>query len=60
MNLIFIYQFKVFYIKKIIIQEIQKIKDMYEPIIKQHKEGIKFLKQNPFLKNLKEYKNFEN
>ena len=41
-------------------QEIQKIKDMYEPIIKQHKEGIKFLKQNPFLKNLKEYKNFEN
>ena len=41
-------------------QEIQKIKDMYEPIIKQHKEGIKFLKQNPFLKNLKEYKNYEN
>ena len=41
-------------------QEIQKIKDLYEPIIKQHKEGIKFLKQNPFLKNLKEYKNYEN
>ena len=41
-------------------QEIQKIKDHYEPIIKQHKEGIKFLKQNPFLKNIKEYKNFEN
>ena len=40
-------------------QEIQKIKDQYEPIIKQHKEGIKFLKQNPFLKNIKEYKNFE-
>ena len=41
-------------------QEIQRIKDQYEPIIKQHKEGIKFLKQNPFLKNIKEYKNFEN
>ena len=41
-------------------QDIQKIKEVYEPIIKQHKEGIKFLKQNPFLKNLKEYENFEN
>lgn len=41
-------------------QEIQKIKEQYEPIIKQHKEGIKFLKQNPFLKNIKEYKNYEN
>ena len=41
-------------------QEIQKIKEKYEPIIKQHKEGIKFLKQNPFLKNIKEYENFEN
>ena len=41
-------------------QEIQKVKEYYEPIIKQHKEGIKFLKQNPFLKNIKEYKNFEN
>ena len=41
-------------------QEIQKIKEKYEPVIKQHKEGIKFLKQNPFLKNIKEYENFEN
>ena len=41
-------------------QEIQKIKEQYEPIIKQHKEGIKLLIQNPFLKNIKEYINFEN
>ena len=41
-------------------QEIQKVREYYEPIIKQHKDGIKFLKQNPFLKNIKEYKNFEN
>ena len=40
-------------------QEIQKIREEYEPIIIQHKEGIKFLKQNPFLKNIKEYKHFE-
>ena len=40
--------------------EIQKIKEQYEPIIKQHKEGIKFLKQNPFLKNIKEYENYNN
>ena len=40
-------------------QEIQKIKDIYIPIITQHKDGIKFLKQNPFLKNIKEFKNFE-
>ena len=40
-------------------QEIQKIREEYEPIIMQHKEGIKFLKQNPFLKNIKEYKHFE-
>ena len=38
-------------------QEIQKIKEVYEPIISQHKEGIKFLKKNPFLKNIKEFKN---
>ena len=40
-------------------QEIQKIREEYEPIIIQHKEGIKFLKQNPFLKNIKEFKHFE-
>ena len=40
-------------------QEIQKIKEVYEPIISQHKEGIKFLKKNPFLKNIKEFKNYE-
>ena len=40
--------------------EIQKIKEQFEPIIKQHKEGIKFLKQNPFLKNIKEYENYNN
>ena len=40
-------------------QEIQKIKEIYEPVIMQHKDGIKFLKQNPFLKNIKEFKNFE-
>ena len=40
-------------------QEIQKIRELYEPIISQHKDGIKFLKQNPFLKNIKEFKNFE-
>jgi len=40
-------------------QEIRKIKELYEPIIIQHKDGIKFLKQNPFLKNIKEFKNFE-
>ena len=40
-------------------KEIQKIREEYEPIIMQHKEGIKFLKQNPFLKNIKEYKHFE-
>ena len=39
--------------------EIQKIKELYEPVIKQHKDGIKFLKQNPFLKNIKEFKNYE-
>ena len=40
-------------------QEIQKIREEYEPIIMQHKEGIKFLKQHPFLNNIKEFKNFE-
>ena len=40
--------------------EIQKIKEQYEPIIKQNKDGIKFLKQNPFLKNIKEYENYKN
>ena len=40
--------------------EIQKVKEHFEPIIKQHKEGIKFLKQNPFLKNIKEYENYNN
>ena len=40
--------------------EIQKVKEQFEPIIKQHKEGIKFLKQNPFLKNIKEYENYKN
>ena len=41
-------------------QEIQKVKEQYEPMIKQHKEGIRFLKQNPFLKNIKEYENYKN
>ena len=40
-------------------QEIQKVREEFEPIIMQHKDGIKFLKQNPFLKNIKEFKNFE-
>ena len=40
--------------------EIQKVREQFEPIIKQHKEGIKFLKQNPFLKNIKEYENYQN
>ena len=39
-------------------QEIQKIKDRYLPEIKDYKNTIKFLKQNPHLKNLKEYKDF--
>ena len=39
-------------------QEIQKIKDSYLPDIKDYKNTIKFLKQNPHLKNLKEYKDF--
>ena len=39
-------------------QEIQKIRDKYLPSIKDYKNSIKFLKQNPHLKNLKEYKNF--
>ena len=39
-------------------QEIQKIKDKYLPEIKDYKNTIKFLKQNPHLKNLKEYKDF--
>ena len=46
-------------IQKKMNQEIQKIREEYEPIIIQHKEGIKFLKQNPFLKNIKEFKHFE-
>ena len=40
-------------------QEIQKIKDKYLPSINDYKNSIKFLKQNPHLKNLKEYKNFD-
>ena len=40
-------------------QEIQKIKDKYLPSINDYKKSIKFLKQNPHLKNLKEYKNFD-
>ena len=39
-------------------QEIQKIKDKYLPEIKNYKNTIKFLKKNPHLKNLKEYKDF--
>jgi hypothetical protein len=39
-------------------REIQKIKDKYLPIIKKHKESIYFLKENPHLKNLKEYNEF--
>ena len=39
-------------------QEIQKIKDKFLPLINDYKNSIKFLKQNPHLKNLKEYKNF--
>ena len=39
-------------------QEIQKIKDKYLPEIKNYKNAIKFLKKNPHLKNLKEYKDF--
>ena len=39
-------------------QEIQKIKDKYLPEIKNYKNTIKFLKKNPYLKNLKEYKDF--
>ena len=39
-------------------QEIQKIKDKFLPDIKDYKNTIKFLKQNPHLKNLKEYKDF--
>ena len=39
-------------------QDIQKIKDKYLPEIKDFKNAIKFLKQNPHLKNLKEYKDF--
>ena len=39
-------------------QEIQKIKDKFLPEIKNYKNSIKFLKQNPHLKNLKEYKDF--
>ena len=40
-------------------QEIQKIKEEYEPLIKIYKDSIQFLKKNPFLKNVKEYKKFE-
>ena len=40
-------------------QEIQKIRDKYLPSINNYKNSIKFLKQNPHLKNLKEYKNFD-
>ena len=40
-------------------QEIKKIREEYETIIMQHKQGIKFLKQHPFLNNIKEFKNYE-
>ena len=40
-------------------QEIQKIRDKYLPAINDYKNSIKFLKQNQHLKNLKEYKNFD-
>ena len=36
-------------------QEIQSIKEKYMPTIEDFKITIKFLKQNPYLKNLKEY-----
>ena len=39
-------------------REIQAIKDKYLPIINKHKESISFLKENPHLKNLKEYNEF--
>ena len=39
-------------------QEIQKIRDKYLPSINDYKNSIKLLKQNPHLKNLKEYKDF--
>ena len=39
-------------------REIQKIKDKFLPMIEKHKNSIDFLKRNPHLKNLKEYKNF--
>ena len=40
-------------------QEIQKIRDKYLNDINDYKNTIKFLKQNPHLKNLKEYKNYD-
>ena len=40
-------------------QEIQKIRDKYSTLINDYKNSIKFLKQNPHLKNLKEYKNYD-
>jgi len=40
-------------------QEIQKIKDKYLTDINDYKNCIRFLKQNPHLKNIKEYKNFD-
>ena len=39
-------------------REIQAIKDKYLPMIKKHKESISFLKENPHLKNLKEFYEF--
>jgi hypothetical protein len=39
-------------------REIEKIKNKYLPIINKHKSSISFLKENPHLKNLKEYNEF--
>ena len=39
-------------------REIEKIKNKYLPIINKHKNSISFLKENPHLKNLKEYNEF--
>ena len=40
------------------IREIEKIKNKYLPVINKHKNSISFLKENPHLKNLKEYNEF--
>ena len=52
-------QSKILTIEEEMKNEIQKIKEKYEKKLFKYKTSLKFLKQNQFLKNLNEYKDYQ-